>query len=138
MDRCCFKKKISFCLWNGELYIYTYIYILKKTKTRNKECIILFYSNVTEGESNRQGPHLICETRNKALISNDWFYSAPFCLFSEVACSYRSVKWRACLQFLMHSVKALFVDDSSSSVALICCSACPLLFCTFSLLCAMF
>lgn len=44
-----------------------------------------------------------------------------------------SVKWRACLQLAMCSVKALFVDDSSSSVALICCSACPLLFCTFSL-----
>lgn len=137
MDRCCFKKRFHF-VFGMVNYIYIYIYIKKKIKTRNKECIILFYSNVTEGESNRQGPHLICETRNKALISNDWFYSAPFCLFSEVACSYRSVKWRACLQFLMHSVKALFVDDSSSSVALICCSACPLLFCTFSLLCAMF
>lgn len=54
---------------------------------------------------------MICETRNKALISNDWFYSAPFCLFSRVACSYRSVKWRACLQLAMRSVKALFVDD---------------------------
>lgn len=126
MDRCCFKSlNILFGMVNYR-------------EKKKEECIILFYSNVTEGESKRQGPHLICETRNKALISNDWFYSAPFCLFSRVACSYRSVKWRACLQLAMRSVKALFVDDSSSSVALICCSACPLLFCTLSLLCAMF
>lgn len=51
---------------------------------KKKECIILFHSNVTEGELNRQGPHLICETRNKALISNGWFYSAPFCLFPKL------------------------------------------------------
>lgn len=53
-------------------------------KKKKKECIILFYSNVIEGESNRQGPHLISETKNKALISDDRFYSAPFCLFLKL------------------------------------------------------
>lgn len=65
---------------------------------KKKECIILFYSNVTEGESNRQGPHLICEIRNEALISNGWFYSAPLCLTMHVhivVCSGEHVfSWR--------------------------------------------
>lgn len=43
-----------------------------------------FVKNVTEGESNRPGPQLICETKNKALISNNRFYSAPFCLFLKL------------------------------------------------------
>lgn len=96
----------------------------------------VLFKNVTEGESNRQGPHLICETKNKSfdikrpVLFSSFFF---FLFVPGVACSYRSVKWRACLQLAMHSVKALFVDDSSSSVALICWSACPLLFCTFSL-----
>lgn len=43
-----------------------------------------FFPNTTEAEEKRQGPHLICEIRNKALISNNWFYSAPLCLFPKL------------------------------------------------------
>lgn len=84
MDRLLFSKFYFFFFWNGELYIY--ISIQKKNVD-----FFLFYSNVTEGESNRRGPRLICESRNKKLWSDGSVQllsvrleSCMFILFCEV------------------------------------------------------
>lgn len=71
--------------WTGVVLIFKFlIFVFWNSEFYNKKRMYNFVKNVTEGESNRQGPQLICETKNKALISNDRFYSAPLCLFLEL------------------------------------------------------
>lgn len=106
MKCCCLLKRKSaqnifvnqWCAINGQVLFLKVLNFLfgmvnYREKKEEEECIILFYSNVTEGESKRQGPHLICETRNEASISNDWFYSALFCFFSFLELHVHIVLW---------------------------------------------
>lgn len=67
-------------------------------------------------------------------VSNVWFCSAPFCLFLKL--HVHIVLWSGehVLGGAVRRVGASLVDHSVAWI----CSACPLLFCTLSLLCAMF
>lgn len=77
MDRCCFQS------FNFVFGMVNYIYMIYI----KKECIILFYSDVTEGESNRRGPHLICENEEQSFDIRRPVLFSSFLFVSGVACS---------------------------------------------------
>ena len=146
MKCCCLLKRKSaqnifvnqWCAINGQVLFLKVLNFLfgmvnyreKKKKKNVSSCFIQMWLKVNQRGKDpiwsvKQGTRLRYQTTGSIQLFSVFF--------SFLELHVHIVLWRACLQSAMCSVKALFVDDSSSIVALICCSACPLLFCTLPL-----